>query len=538
MKKVFAFLSVFALTIAFVGFGAKAAKAADLWVEDPTLGENEIPMYIMDSIYSTFPQYYDNAAKADGNWAGAARMYPWNETRLQVKQMDDAGNYTGKEYAIYFAGALTADSTGTGNNVLFYTLDDAGQLKLGRMSNGKWDSVGYPMDPSLSHMRTNVTGQDIEFDAIDLWTANASDNGGNMYNRMLVFDGQGRMVRGISGDGAYLTADAEGVLPGAIAPEYCYVNGAVEKIEEGTVCDVETVEIEGSEEVKEVTKYITNRFVFQYFDHEDFDPATVNEVAYLAEGWDAQKWDYAFEEADGYVCIAFVSGEGSNFKLRPEQLEVYTATCEAQGLAAPDANTTRKMARTIIVPEGGFTYDFGYLDKGLMGLYEKFNDICFKGYKYGRTLDEEGKGMAYNRGYDFSAKPLYYQEKALNGVSYQLLEGQNVVEVLQGESFNPASLINYSGLAKYWANPYDLTSFQSDSSVIDLYIVQDGLTVVEPAKGFTSLQQVIDEFLADIAAWKGVDVSEIKFDTAANFQGNFGWGAFFPTSAANAGKLD
>ena len=44
MKKVFAFLSVFALTIAFVGFGAKAAKAADLWVEDPTLGENEIPM--------------------------------------------------------------------------------------------------------------------------------------------------------------------------------------------------------------------------------------------------------------------------------------------------------------------------------------------------------------------------------------------------------------------------------------------------------------------------------------------------------------
>ena len=538
MKKVFAFLSVFALTIAFVGFGAKAAKAADLWVEDPTLGENEIPMYIMDSIYSTFPQYYDNATKADGNWAGAARMYPWNETRLQVKQIDAAGNFTGKEYAIYFAGALTGESSGTGNNVLFYTLDDAGQLKLGRMSNGKWDKTGVPMDPSLSHMRTNVTGQDIAFDAIELWSANNSDNGGNMYNRMLVFDGQGRMVRGISGDGAYLTADAEGVLPGAIAPEYCYVNGTVEKIEEGTVCDVETIEIEGSEETKEVTKYITNRFVWQYFDHEDFDPATVNEVAYLSEGWDAQKWDYAIEEADGYVCIAFVSGEGSNFKLRPEQLEVYTATCEANGLEAPDANTTRKMARTIIVPAGGMTYDFGYLDKGLMGLYEKYNDMCFSGYKYGRTLDEEGKGMGYNRGYDFSAKPLYYQEKALNGVSYQLLEGQNVVEVLQGESFNPASLINYSGLAKYWGNPYDLTSFQSDASVIDLYIVQDGLTVVQPSTGYTSFQAVVDDFLADVAAWKGVDVSEIKFDTAANFQSNFSWGQFFATNADNANKPD
>ena len=71
MKKVFAFLSVFALTIAFVGFSAKPANAAELMTEDPTLNENQIPMYIMDSIYTTFPAYYDYATAGDQKWPGA-----------------------------------------------------------------------------------------------------------------------------------------------------------------------------------------------------------------------------------------------------------------------------------------------------------------------------------------------------------------------------------------------------------------------------------------------------------------------------------
>ena len=57
-------------------------------------------------------------------------------------------------------------------------LDDNGNPVLARMSNGKWDSTGIPMDPSLSHMRTNVTGQDLEIDAIPFWSANGSENGG------------------------------------------------------------------------------------------------------------------------------------------------------------------------------------------------------------------------------------------------------------------------------------------------------------------------------------------------------------------------
>ena len=98
MKKVFAFLSTLVLTIALVGVFAvnNPAKAADKFTEDPTLLDDEIAVYIMDSIMTTFPNYYDNDAKEDPNWQGTARMYPWNETRLRVAQLDESGQPTRK----------------------------------------------------------------------------------------------------------------------------------------------------------------------------------------------------------------------------------------------------------------------------------------------------------------------------------------------------------------------------------------------------------------------------------------------------------
>jgi hypothetical protein len=355
---------------------------------------------------------------------------------------------------------------------------------------------------------------------------------------MLVFDAQGRMTSGISMDGTYILPDAEGAQPITIEPEYCYVDGVVTKIQDGVVCDVETVTNEETGETTSTTQYITNRFVWQYFDAEDFDPSTVNEVAYLSEGWDAQKWDYVNEEEGGYVAIAFVSGAGGNYKLTADQLEVYKATCEANGLEAPDANTVRKMARTLRIPDGGWTYDFGYLDQGCVGLCEKFIDMFIDGYRFGRKVDEEGKGMAYQSTHDFSASPIYAVDKAYNGVSYQVMEGQNVIEVLQGETVYPARNVAYAGMAKYWQVPGDLTSYTADTSVLEMYISENGLTKVQPATGYTSLQAVIDDFLADIAAWKGVEVSAIKFDTDNNFHSNFSWGQFFPTNAANAANPD
>ena len=61
MKKVFAFLSTLLLTIAMVGVvaaGSHVKAASDKITVDPTLAEDEIPVYIMDSIYSTFPNVY------------------------------------------------------------------------------------------------------------------------------------------------------------------------------------------------------------------------------------------------------------------------------------------------------------------------------------------------------------------------------------------------------------------------------------------------------------------------------------------------
>ena len=529
MKKVFAFLSVFALTIAFVGFGAKSANADDsLFTEDPTLKDGQIPVYIMDSIYTTFPAYYDYAKGGDEKWAGTSRMFPWNETRLQVKLIDEEGNFqvnangNSEEYAIYFNGtswAYDANGAGAGKQVLFYkeAVDADGngkmenaEIKTGRMNEGKWsESQTFSSDSSLSHMRVNITGYDLYYNAFELYAANAGgkeDAAANQYNRMFVFDANGRMTRGIALDGTYLLPDAEGAQDVTIAPEFCYSDGVVTKITEDTVCDVEEITDEKTGEVTKKTQYITNRFVFQYFPAEEFDPETVNTVPYLSEGWDAQKWDYAFEEEDGYVCIAFVCGENSSkagtFKLTAEQLAVYKDTCAAAGLPEPGDSTVRQMALTIIIPAGGWMYEHGYLDKiqnktACIAVSEMFID----GYKYGRTVDEEGKGMSYITTHDFSAKPVYATDVVNNGVSYQLLEGQNTIEVLQGEVIQPYKNVVYTGMAKYWSTPNDFTSYKADSSALELYMKLDGTTVVQPNTGYASHAEMAEAFMADVNAY-------------------------------------
>ena len=517
MKKVFAFLSVFALTIAFVGFGAKSANAAgELFTEDPTLSENQIPMYIMDSIYTTFPNYYDYATGGDEQWGGAARMYPWNETRLQVKLIDEDGNWVvasngqTSEYAIYFSGSTTASSAGAGNNLLFYDVDENGNVVMRRSSGGaikadgtfKWDSSAMAMDPSLSHMRTNISDQTIKFDSFKLFEDfGATDARHNLTNRALVFDAEGRMIRGITLDGGYLLPDAEGAQPVTIAPEYCYVDGVVEKITDGVVCDVEEITNEETGETTQVTQYITNRFVWQYYTAEQFAEVQVNEVPYLSEGWDANKWDYATEEGDGYMCIAFVSSEGGAFKLTPEQLAVYTETCATLGLPAPADTDCRLGVREVIIPAGGWSYDFGYLDKGKAALCEKFMDMFIDGYYYGRKVDEEGKGMGYQSTHDFSATPIYAKDIQNNGVSYQVMDGQNVIEVLQGETVYPTKNIVYTGMAKYWAEPGNFLSYKSDTSVLELVVKQDGITVVAPNTGYSSHAEMAEDFMKDFNAF-------------------------------------
>ena len=248
---------------------------------------------------------------------------------------------------------------------------------------------------------------------------------------------------------------------------------------------------------------------------------------------------------------------------------------EALAKATADAGSAnRTCVKTLRIPAGGFTFDYGYLDKGKETNDQFFNETVINGYLYGRQLvakkytsevvDEDGTvheagsiykneegsdlliGLAEQKTYNFSVSGLKFVEKVIDGQSYVLLNGQNTVEVMMGSEFNPAQSINYNGVMRYWAKDGDLLSYTASADALELYITtsQNGgsaLSKVEPATGYgiyKSIDEVKDAFLKDVAAWAKKDVSEIKFDTAANFQSNFSWGQFFPTNAGNAGKLD
>lgn len=519
MKKVFAFLSVFALTIAIVGLTFNSSVAAEeKWVVDPTINENEIPMYIMNSIYTTFPQYYNNAEKADAAWGGASRMYPWNETRLQVKLIED-GKFTGKEYAIFFAGGTKADDKGAGNNLGFLVEKD-GQIKFVRAIGGS-NYDGF-MDPSLSHLMTNMTGKEITIS--DYSAVVGSSQGGNYYNRTLVFDAQGRMIKGMAGDVLHSAPYADGVTvdengePVTIPAEFCYVNGVVTKIADGVVCDkikeaqkddtgADVVGEDGEPIMVDTDKdnKVYTRFVWDWVEAEKHNAESVNTVPYLSAGWDAQLWDYAWEQDGGVMRIAFVSGEGSAMKLRAEQLEVYTATInarnegkeEAQKEALPDASTVRKMAKDYVIPAGGYVYDFGYLDKGISDLAIKYVDMFIDGFKYGRLVDAEGNGMGRKATYNFSAKPIYNIDAIYEGHGYRLMNGQQTIEVEKGQVISPAKSVDYSGLGKYWAVDGDFTSYKSDLNVVDLEMKVNGITEVTRSR-YTSFDEMAVDFLKDV----------------------------------------
>ena len=519
MKKVFAFLSTLLLTIAFVGIFAfsKPVSASYKILEDPTLEDDEIPMYIMSSIYTTFPNYYDNDAKADDKWGGPARMYPWNETRLRVAQVDDNGQPTGKYYAVYFAGALKHEENGkqvigAGQNILFWNIDANGNVITEKQSNGKSYYPGQASDPSLSHARRNISGQDIEVDPT-LSEYNLAGEGTNYYNRSIVFDGEGRIIRAVGLDGIYTSGDGDYKM----APEYCYVDGVVTKMDENTECDKELaakvdpetgepVLDENGEPVMEETgelNIIYGRFVYEYFTEK---PENVNEVPYLSQGWDPDLWDYCYEEGDGWLCIAFVdNANNAAHKIKGAQIDAYVNTLLAQGKTQEEAEAlasgkVRECVRLFRIPADGIVFDYGYLDRGTSN-DEFFNDTVIKGYKYGRTTI-----TAEQRTYNFSVTGLYFKDKVIDGASYQLLNNQNVVEVMQGSVINPADQIVYDGIMRYWGTPNDLTSYTASAEALEFYISEaangaGAITMVQPSTGYTTFADMANDFMADFNAF-------------------------------------
>lgn len=552
MKKLFALLSTCVLTLVIVGLAVKApvaeAAADDKWTVDPTLAEDEIPMYEMGSIYTTFPNFYDNAKKPDPLWAGSSRMYPWNETRLRVAQYDATGAATGKYYAIYFSG-LTSNvdgsgnpASGAGNNINGYAfkrnanedgtegdyvlVDGNKVLTTVRVKANtfgtekvKFNYGTTPMDPSLSHLRFNFTGEDISVDGVAL--ANSIGDGGNahnFYNRMLVMDGQGRIIRGCALDGFYLKAGAEGAPEDVWAPQFCYVDGKVTYYVEGeTVCDkvkeqakdeegnpifesdgVTPVMVETNED-----NFLYKRFVWEWFQEK---PTNVNTASWKAEGWDCDLWDYVMDapEGEGYIAIAFINSEGTNHKINDEERTITNATRKAAGQAEiTAAEHLRECVREMRIPAGGATFDFGYLDKGVVSEAAKFNNIVRGAFLSGRTV----KTVEYKT-YNFSTTGLKIQEKVIDGKSYQLKDrAANYVEVMKGVKFNPAAILNYQGLASGFQEEGNVLSYAKDLDKLEysMYVSKNNMSsdgdMVVYKYPYADKAEMIADFEKDVKAF-------------------------------------
>ena len=519
MKKLFALLSTFVLTLAIVGLATKAPVAhadSEKWTEDPTLAEDEIPMYEMGSIYTTFPNYYDNTAKKDELWAGSTRMYPWNETRLRVAEYDARGEATGKYYAIYFSGLTSptnSDGTpasGAGNNVNGYAYKEDGTLTTVRVkvNNGGYTYDATPADPSLSHLRVNFTGEDIAINMIEVSNRiGDGSNAQNMYNRMFVFDGEGRIIRGVATDGFYLKAGSDGAAADVWAPQFCYVDGQVVKYVEGeTVCDKVEVELKDEDgntlfdengnpktELTDEDNFLYKRFMWEWFEEQ---PTNVNTVSYLAEGWDCDLWDYCFEVDGGWMAIAFLNGEGTNHKIKDNEREITNATRSAAGLATlPEGDHFRACVAEIRVPANGGTFDFGYLDKGVATEAAKFTNIVRGAYMSGRNVKS-----AEVRTYNFSSKPLSTLNMVVDGYSYQLMEGKNYIEVMKGQTFTPAKNVSYEGLASVWTRENDVTSFAKDLNGLDYSLFVDGTMVVYKYP-YADKEEMVADFLNDLTVF-------------------------------------
>ncbi len=538
MKKAFAVMTTMLVALACFGFLTKAqvnAAESKIFTEDPTLAEDEIPMYIMDSIYSTFPNYYNNEELPDEKWQGSSRMYPWNELKLRIAQYEN-GQPTGKYYAVYFTGALTHMSgndqvPGAGKNILVYELDAEGKVQLSRYDQGTKYANRNAADPSLSHMNTNISGQDLYFNMQEAFkkVGDGADDG-RMYLASLVFDGQGRAIRGSVGNSVFLEPGTEGAAANLMAPLFCYVDGKVVKYVEGETIpdkkmeakvDPETGEVildeEGNPEMVETDKpaMLYKRFTWAWFEKDAEgnlpEHVKINTVGYLEEGWDKDAWDYAWEQDGGMMCIAFMGTDGSEELLDADMLAAYNRdqkaawTGEGEYVDAAAGTVSRNVITHFYVPAGGYTYDLGYLDRGT-ALYPIYHTIFLNSFAYGRA-----ENYSAQRTVNFSAGGLMAQDYASEGTGLRLMEN-NVIEVMPGTVIKPGSNVVYTGLTRYWdkgedGQSNDVTKFISSDSTCEFYIKVNGSTVVMPNL-YASFDDLVTDFMKDMNAWRKSLLSE------------------------------
>lgn len=516
MKKVFACLST--LVLMLVAFGVamnpvvSAAGVADgKFIVDPTIEEGDIPMYIMNSIYTTFPTLYDNEAQADPDHS-TGRLFYWNEVKLIIPQFSAEGP-TGQRYTVYSQGAYDeAKQSAAGTKIYLWSLDEEGNVVTStKTRNAKPDytTLYGPQfgDVSLSGIRYNVTGQEVLIN--DIHNEKGITNGdGGTDPFFIVFDGNGKAVRGHN-HGNYV--DAANIEAYGYTPLLGYKDGQIVVIEDvAGAADVNgNSAAQADLDVKKVTvddldnplldpvtgEQLTDdegnplynqkeeddptgakqiltgkRYIWQWYSEEDFAEVKVNTVPYMAEGWLADRWDYAYPDQNGgYVCIAITSSLGNNAKISAEEAAIHNASVDAlvaAGEEAPakiaetetpneDGTVTvtyeayrRPVVISVVIPVDGIMYRFGYLDytgKPAVPLYmEKFNPLWEQAMLYGRNPEYQ----AYARTYNFSGQGLVETNAVVNGESFIVRNenGKLVVEVKKGATIDVSELIEITGM--------------------------------------------------------------------------------------------
>lgn len=493
MKRVFAFISLFAIALVMFGFGTSNVKAADQpaagkWFENPYLLTDdegnvvEIPMYIMNSIKTTFPDYFDyEGAKGtefeDKNWGGTVRQYAWNGVKVIIPQFNAEGA-TGKYYGIYPQGAHKGGQIGIGG--MIYTT--SGTYEQGTFYKGGSYVRTAPADPSLSFYLFN--DQEADWSMVEIIKAQVA-------NPYIIFDGEGKAVAGL-----VLPDTSAGVVEAAygLGQEFCYDENGVGVVANADASNCAKVMVDGEEddldkpildeegnptgEYEKVQvpgddpNYIAHRYVWQYMEEK---PTNLNN-GYLNEGWRADNWDFYNEETKVAVMLL-----GSYFANGGQ-----VSAAELAADETIEAGHVRAPFNSPVIPAGGLLYKFGYLER-TSTLLPLFKEVQAQAYLYGRDeaysqtvkcynyassdisliegthtedySDDNGNGK-YDAGEPFTD---------INGngqwdkdyAGYSLIEGTNTYEVVAGTDIDFDKLINITGISYSFADETDPTSFQS-----------------------------------------------------------------------------
>lgn len=465
MKRVFAFISLFAIALVMFGFATQNVKAADKqpadgkWFENPHLLTDdegnvvEIPMYIMNSITTTFPDFFDyEGAKGtefeDKNWGGTVRQYAWNGVKVVIPQFDENGA-TGKYYGIYPQGASKGGQVGIGGFI--YTT--SGQWDKGTWYAGGSYARNEPHDPSLSFYLFN--DKDVAENITRTIMAN------NQANPWLVFDGEGKAVAGLM-----FPDTSAGVVETAygLGTEFCWDENGVGVVANADASNCAKVLVDGEEDdldkpildeegnpTGEYEKvkvpgddpdYIGYRYVWQYMEEK---PANLNN-GYLNDGWKADNWDFYNEETGIAVCLlsSYFANGGA------------VAGAELTADETISAGHVRAPFKSIELPAGGLLYKLGYLERGST-LLPTYKEVQAQAYLYGRDEAYSQTVKCYN----YATRDIKFVDTNLNGLGYSMIEGTNTIEAVAGAQIDFDKLIDLNGVAYCFTDTNDPFSFQS-----------------------------------------------------------------------------